>query len=227
MIAVVPKPPGRLEHFQGYLDYYWEDIIQLTIDHAEVVAMALAIGTVISVTLGVLTYRRARASNIALAVTGVFLTIPSFALLAMFVKPFGLGLKPTIIALTMYSLLPIVRNTITGLREVDPAITESAKGMGMTAAQRLVKVELPMAWPIIITGIRVSAIMLIGIAAIAAVVNGPGLGLLIFRGLAVVGSPAALSMVLAGTLGVIFLALVFDGVFLIIEKFTTSRGLRG
>lgn len=209
-----------------YLERRWDHLLELALEHAEVVVISLLIATVIGVTLGVLTYRRDRAAAITLAIVGTFLTIPSFALLALLIPPLGLGSEPTIVALVMYALLPIVRNTIAGLRGVDPAVAESAEGMGMTRRQRLLRIELPLAWPVIITGLRVSAVMLIGIAAIAAAVNGPGLGGEIFDGLARVGSPAAINLVLAGTLGVILLALLFDAVFFAIDRLTTSRGLR-
>jgi len=212
--------------FVSYLERRWDHLLELTLEHAQVVTIALLIATVISVTLGVLTYRRERAANILLAVVGTFLTIPSFALLALLIAPFGLGYKPTVIALVMYALLPIVRNTITGLRGVDPAVIESARGMGMNGRQRLLRIELPLAWPVILTGIRVAAVLLIGIAAIAAAVNGPGLGSDIFDGLARVGSPAAINLVLGGTQGVVALALIFDGLFLGLGKLTTSRGIR-
>lgn len=190
------------------------------------VAIALMIATLIGVGLGVAVYRRERAATIVLAVVGTFLTIPSFALLAMFIPVFGLGYEPTVVALVMYALLPIVRNTVTGLRAVDPAITESAQGMGMGRARRLARIELPIAWPLILTGIRVSALLLIGIAAIAAAVNGPGLGEDIFSGLARIGSASAINIVLGGVLGVIVLALLFDAFFMVLGRLTTSRGIR-
>ena len=213
--------------FLDYLSFRKEHLIELTLEHAQVVAVALVIATLIGVGLGIATYRRERAAIVVLAVVGTFLTIPSFALLALFIPVFGLGYEPTVVALVMYALLPIVRNTVTGLRAVDPAVTESARGMGMSASRRLLKIELPLAWPVIITGIRVSALLLIGIAAIAAAVNGPGLGQDIFAGLARIGSATAINLVLAGTLGVIVLALLFDLFFLGLGKLTTSRGIRG
>jgi len=136
----------------------------------------------------------------------------------------GLGAKSVIVALSMYGLLPIVRNTIVGLREVDPAIVESAQGMGMGRATRLWRIELPLAWPVVITGVRVATLLLIGIAAIGAYINGPGLGEPIFG--ANVGSAAALNQVLSGTLGVIVLAVLFDLVYVAIFRITTSKGLR-
>jgi osmoprotectant transport system permease protein len=109
---------------------------------------------------------------------------------------------------------------------VDPAVAESAKGMGMNARERLLRIELPLAWPVIITGIRVSTMLLMGIAAIAAVVNGPGLGEDIFAGLARVGSATALNLVIGGILGIIVLALIFDTFFNVLGRLTTPRGIR-
>ena len=190
------------------------------------VAISLAIAIVIGVSLGVLVYRRERAANIALGVTSTFLTIPSFALFGLFIPIFGLGYTPAVVALVMYALLPILRNTVTGLRSVDPAISESAQGMGMNYWQRLLRVDMPLAWPVIIAGVRVSTMLLMGIAAIAAVVNGPGLGEDIFAGLARIGSVNALNLVLGGILGIIVLALLFDTFFNLLGKLTTSRGIR-
>ena len=215
-----------MSRFLDYLEFRRDHLIELTIEHAEVVAISLAIAAVIGVSLGMAVYRRERAATVALAIVGTFLTIPSFALLAMFIPIFGLGSEPTIVALVMYALLPIVRNTVTGLRAVNPAVTESARGMGMGTARRMLRIELPLAWPVILTGIRVSALLLIGIAAIAAAVNGPGLGEDIFSGLARIGSATAINLVLGGVLGVIVLALIFDVFFMALGKVTTSRGIR-
>jgi osmoprotectant transport system permease protein len=173
---------------------------------------------VIGVSLGVLVYRREHAANIALAITSTFLTIPSFALFGLFIPIFGLGYLPAVVALVMYGLLPILRNTVAGLRSVDPAIAESAQGMGMNARERLLRIELPLAWPV--------TMLLMGIAAIAAVVNGPGLGEDIFAGLARIGSATALNLVIGGILGIIVLALLFDTFFNLLGKLTTSRGIR-
>jgi osmoprotectant transport system permease protein len=212
--------------FFEYLGYSWDHVLELAIGHAIVVAISLAIAVVIGVSLGVLLYRRELAANVALAITSTFLTIPSLALFGIFIPIFGLGYPPAVVALVMYALLPILRNTVTGLRSVDPAIAESAQGMGMSARERLLRIELPLAWPVIIAGIRVSTMLLMGIAAIAAVVNGPGLGEDIFAGLARIGGANALNLVLGGTLGIIVLALIFDTFFNLLGKLTTSRGIR-
>lgn len=212
--------------FWEYLGDNWERLRDLTIEHAQIVLMAVAIASVIGVTLGVLTYRTERPRLAVLAVTGVFLTIPSFALFPLLISPLGLGTTPALVALVMFALLPIVRNTITGLREVDPAVVESAQGMGMGRWRRLARIELPLAWPIIITGIRVSTQILVGIAAIAAVINGPGLGKEIFRALARVGTPTAVNQALAAVLGIVILGLLLDIGYLFVGRLTTSRGLR-
>ena len=212
--------------FLEYMSLSWDHVLELAIGHAIVVAISLAIAVVIGVSLGVLVYRRERLANAALAITSTFLTIPSLALFGVFIPIFGLGYKPAVIALVMYALLPILRNTVTGLQSVDPAVAESAQGMGMNARERLLRIELPLAWPVIIAGVRVSTMRLMGIAAIAAVVNGPGLGDDIFAGLARIGGANAFNQVLGGTLGIIVLAILFDTFFNVLGKLTTSRGIR-
>ncbi|MBA2768394.1 MAG: ABC transporter permease [Sporichthyaceae bacterium] len=201
-------------------------MLELGLEHVVIVGVSVLLSTVIGICLGVATYRTDRPREIVLAVTSAFLTIPSFALFILLIGPLGIGANPVVVALTMYGLLPIVRNTITGLREVDPAIVESAQGMGMSRRQRLIRIELPMAWPVIITGIRVTTLILVGIATIGAIVDGPGYGDFIFEGLARVGSPVAQDLVLAGMVGVIIVAILFDAAFNLLGKLTTSRGIQ-
>lgn len=203
-----------------------DDMLDLGVQHASIVGISVLLASVIGIVLGVVTYHQQRARDLVLAAAGVMLTIPSFALFILLLGVLGLGAKPVVVALTMYGLLPIIRNTVTGLNSVDPAIVESAQGMGMTRRQRLIRIELPLAWPVIITGIRVTTLVLMGIAAIGAIVNGPGYGEFIFDGLAHVGTPVAVNLVLAGTLGVIILAIIFDLVFYLMRRLTTSKGIQ-
>lgn len=212
--------------FFEYLIVNWSHVLELTIGHIVVVAISLAIATVIGVSLGMAVYRRQRMANVALAITSTFLTIPSFALFAIFLWIFGLGYAPTVLALVMYALLPILRNTVTGLQSVDPAVSESAQGMGMGGRQRLLRIDLPLAWPVIIAGVRVSVLLLLGIAAIGALVQGPGLGNDIFAGLNRIGGANSLNQVLGGVLGIVALALLFDAFFNLLTRLTTSRGIR-
>ncbi|MGH3666226.1 MAG: ABC transporter permease [Egibacteraceae bacterium] len=218
----------QLGRFVEYLVDNWDNVLELAIEHAIIVAIAIAIATVIGVGLGLATYRKPRARDLVLRVTGVFLTIPSLALYALLISVPGLGIgaKSVVVALTLYGLLPIVRNTVTGLRGVDPAIVESALGMGMGRAQRLFRIELPLAWPVVITGIRVSTMITLGIAALGSIINGPGLGELIFLGISRYGTPLALPFTLAGFLGVVVLAALFDALFTLLTRLTTSRGIR-
>lgn len=203
-----------------------DDLLEAALQHALVVGAAIVLSTILGVILGVIAFQRPRLRDLILSMTGAILTIPSFALFILLLGPLGLGVRPVLVALTLYGLLPVVRNTVAGLNDVSPAVVESARGMGLSAWQRLTKVQLPLAWPVIITGVRVSTLMLLGIAAIGAIVNGPGLGSFIFTGLARVGTPAAVNLALAGTLGVIVLAIIFDGLFYLIQRLTTSKGIR-
>lgn len=203
-----------------------DDFLELGLAHAAVVGFSVALATAIGVTLGVATYRNERPREVVLALTGTMLTIPSFALFILLLGPLGLGWAPVVVALTAYGLLPVVRNTITGLRGVDPAVVEAAKGMGLNRRQRLLRVELPLAWPVIITGIRITTLVLLGIAAIGDIVNGPGYGEFIFDGLTSVGTPVAVNLVLAGALGVMVLAVLFDLLFYVARRLTTPKGIR-
>ncbi|MDN5858714.1 MAG: ABC transporter permease [Pseudonocardia sp.] len=213
-------------NFFRYLSLRWDHILGLAVAHAGVTALAVVIATVIGVGLGMATYNRPRSRQLAISVTSVFLTIPSLALFGLFIAVLGLGITPVVVALVMYSLLPIVANTIVGLREVDPAIVESAQGMGMSRMQRLLRIELPLAWPVILTGMRVSTLLTLGIAAIGAYILGPGLGNDIFAGLSRISSPNALNLVLSGTLGIVVLAILFDLLYVLINRVTISRGVR-
>lgn len=203
-----------------------DDMVTLGVEHFTVVGISVLLATVIGVGMGLATYRSERKAELALAVTSVFLTVPSFALFVLLIGPLGLGAKPVVVALTLYGLLPIVRNTIVGLREVPSAVTESAQGMGMSRMQRLARIELPLAWPVILTGVRVSTLILVGIATIGDIVLGPGYGALIFTGLARVGSPVAVNLVLAGMIGVIVVAILYDVLINVLARLTTPRGIR-
>lgn len=213
--------------FVQYLERSQERILRLSLEHLVIVLEAIAIGTVVGVTLGVLVARRPAARAVVLASTGLILTVPSFALFSLLLGVVGrLGTAVVLPGLVLYSLLPIVRNTVTGLLAVDPAVVESAKGVGMGPVRRLLRIELPLAWPVVLTGVRVSAVLLVGIAALGTLVQGPGLGELIFAGLRIIGSPNATNLALAGTLAIVVIAVLLDVLFLLLARLTTSKGLR-
>lgn len=203
-----------------------EEIIQLAIEHILAVLMSLFFAAIIGVFVGLLVWDRTISRSIAIGTTAVILTIPSMALLAMMIPVFGLGWLPTVIALSMYSLLPIVRNTVVGLREVSPTVMESASGMGMSKLVVLLRIQIPIAWPVILAGVRVSTQLAVGIAAIAAYVAGPGLGAYIFKGLSMLGAVHALNFALVGTILIALIALALDGIFILITRYTTSEGIR-
>lgn len=212
--------------FTEYLTQRWHDLAVMTIQHAEVVLIAVAIAAVIGIGIGAAVEGHPRAGRVALTLTGTMLTIPSFALFGLLIPLLGLGAAPTITALALYAVFPILRNTVTGLQSVPASVEDAALGMGLGRWQRLLRVRLPLAWPIILTGIRVSTIMIVAIAAIAAAVDGPGLGQVIFNGLARIGGANALNDALAGTLGVAVLALVLELFFVVVSRLTISRGIR-
>ncbi len=214
---------------QALWDYVTAHHSQLLFDsyqHVSAVIQSVVIATIVGVAIGVLTYRNPVAANLATATSSVILTIPAFALLGLLIPLFGLGVVPSIAALALYSLLPIVRNTIVGLDAVDPALIDAARGLGMGRVATLSRIELRLVWPAILSAMRISTQMSMGVLAIAAYVKGPGLGNLIFAGLARVGSPTALPMALTGTLLIIVLALALDAILVLIGRLTTSKGVR-
>ncbi len=203
-----------------------DDIAVGLYEHAIYIVTVVLAATVTAVGIGILVRNRPVAKEMALGIASVFLTLPSLALFTIFIPIVGLGFAPSFIALYLYALLPILRNTVTGLAGVSPAVLESARGMGLSAGERLRKIELPLAWPVIITGIRVSALLTAGIAAIATLVAGGGLGDFIKTGLARLPLPNSLEAIWTGTVFTVILALTFDAVFTLVRRWTTSPGLR-
>lgn len=212
--------------FFEYLANSYDNLLELAVEHVVLVLIAMGIALVVGLPLGIVAHRNGFARGPILNVTSFFLTVPSLALFGLFIPIFGLGSPPAIAALTLYALLPIVANTLAGLSSIDPAVIKSARGMGMGSTRRLLQIEMPLAWPVIITGIRVSTQVVIGIAAIAALVGGPGLGQEIFRGIRSMPNANAPNLIYGGTLAVVVLALLFDAAFVLIRRLTTSRGIR-
>ena len=194
--------------------------------HVSLVVQCVLLGSLLAVALAVLVYRNRTATALANGFSAVGLTIPSFALLGILLAPFGFGITPAVIAVTFYAALPVLRNAVVGLAGVDRSLVESARGIGMSRAAVLLRVELPMAWPVVLAGIRVSTQMVMGIAAIAAYVLGPGLGGFIFSGLSRLGGANALNSTLVGTIAIVLLALVLDLLLVLAGRLTTPRGIR-
>ena len=195
----------------------WDDIVRLTLEHLVIVAVSVLASVAIALPAGILVTRRPKSRTAALGFASVMQTIPSLALLG-FLLPLpligGIGTHTAIIALVLYALLPILRNTITGILGVDPAVRESALAMGLTGAQMLWMVELPLAARTIVGGIRIATVTTVGTATIAAAIGAGGLGVLVFRGIAMVDAQEILS----GAIPAAALALAADGGLAWIER---------
>jgi osmoprotectant transport system permease protein len=213
----------------GFIDFVsdrWSVLSFLAYQHMSLVVQTLILATVIAVVIGVLIYRSRWGLAFGNALTSVGLTIPSYAMLGVLVGLVGIGVLPSVLILTFFGFLPILRNVLVGLTGVDRTLVESARGMGMSRFTALVRLEIPLAWPVIMTGVRVSAQMLMGIAAIAAYALGPGLGGYIFSGISRTGGANATNSIVAGTVGILILAVVLDTILNLVTRLTTPRGIR-
>ncbi len=193
------------------------ELLQLTAQHVLLVLAATSCAVAIGVPLGILLTRRTALARPVLGVANVLQTVPSLALFGFLIPvPLigGIGARTAVVALVLYALLPIVRNTWTGLRQVDASVLEAADGMGMTGAQRLRRVELPLALPVILAGVRVAAVVSVGTATIAAAIGAGGLGTYVFRGIATVDT----RLILAGAVPAALLALGLDAVLGLVER---------
>jgi len=180
----------------------------------------------LALTVAILTRHRPFAKELCLAIASVFLTIPSLALFTIFIPILGLGFAPSFVALFLYAILPILRNSVAGLDAVEASVLESAKGMGMTDRQVLLKVQLPLAWPVILAGVRVSALLTVSISAIATLVAGGGLGDFIKSGLARIPLPNSFEAIWTGVVFSLLLALGIDLLLRLVARWTTPRGAR-
>jgi osmoprotectant transport system permease protein len=198
------------------------EIASLTLQHVLLVAAATAIAAAVGIPLGVALARRPRLARPMLAAANVVQTIPSLALFGFLIPvPFlgGIGARTAIVALTLYSLLPILRNTHAGIVSVDPAVSEAATGLGMTAREKLLSVELPLALPVVLAGLRIAVVVGVGLATIAAAIGAGGLGVLIYRGVATVDH----RLILAGAIPAALLALALDFLLGLFEKHWSRR----
>jgi osmoprotectant transport system permease protein len=209
-----------------YLSTRGDLVIETLTQTLTYVVLVTISASIVAIVLGVATRHNPFAKELTLSIASVFLTIPSLALFTIFIPIVGLGFAPSFIALFLYALLPIMRNTVAGLDSVDSSILESAKGMGLTSGQILRKVQLPLAWPIMLAGIRVSALLTVGISAIATLVAGGGLGDFIKSGLARLPLPNSLEAIWTGVILSLALALVVDFILRTVGRFTNPSGVR-
>lgn len=204
-----------------------ESWLLLTWDHLKLVGMAVGVAIMTGVPIGIYISKNESIANIVLGISGMFMTIPSVALFGLFIPIFslinqGIGFLPAFMALILYSLLPIIRNTYVSIKNVDANMQDAALGLGMTTREILFKIELPLALPVIMAGLRMSVVYAIGIGAIAAYIGAGGLGILISRGIA----QSYTASVLAGAILLSILALSLDFILGRIQKVITPKGLR-
>lgn len=199
----------------------------LTLEHISIVAVAVGFAILTGVPIGIAITQSRKAASAVLYAASIIVTIPSIALFGLMIPILsiigqGIGWLPAVIAILLYSQLPIVRNTYTAITNIDPALRESARGMGMTPVQRLWRVEIPIAVPVIMAGVRTAVVMNIGVAAIAAYIGAGGLGVLISRGI----SQSDPRQLITGAVAVSLLAIVADYALLFIQKRLTPAGLK-
>ncbi|MEO8302901.1 MAG: ABC transporter permease [Betaproteobacteria bacterium] len=211
------------------VDYFasnWPKILWLTWQHITIVGVAVGLAIVTGIPLGIAAAQNRRLAGVVLYVASIIMTIPSMALFGVLIPVLalinrGIGYVPAVIAIFLYSQLPIISNTYAAFRSIDPAMREAAHGMGMTRMQRLRLVETPMVLPIIMAGVRTAIVLNIGIAAIAAYIGAGGLGLLIRTGI----TQTDTRQILAGAIAVSVLALLSDRLLALLQRRLTSPGL--
>ena len=196
-------------------------IFEKTIEHIFLAGISVLIACLIGIPVGFTITNNKRLSDVVINIANIIQTIPSLALFAFAMPLFGIGAKPAIFALSLYALLPIIKNTLIGIHNVDPAIIEAARGMGMSKTQVMFKVEVPLAIAVIMGGVRIATVTAIGIATIAALIGAGGLGQLIYQGISMMNY----QMILAGAISSALLALIVDFLLGIVEKKLTSEGI--
>ena len=206
----------------NFLNQNGADLLIKTWEQLYISAIALLLGALVAVPLGIALTRVPKTAKVVIAIASMLQTVPSLALLALTIPLLGIGKVPAIVALFIYSLLPILRNTYIGMNDVDPVLKDSAKGMGMTPLQSIMQVEVPMAMPVIMSGIRLSAVYVIAWATLASYIGAGGLGDFIFNGLNLFKP----DLIIGGTIPVTILALLVDFLLGRLEKRMTPVAIR-
>jgi len=201
-------------------------ILKLTLEHISLVSVAVGLATLTGVPIGIAITQNERLANLVLYIASIIITIPSIALFGLMIPILstfgqGIGYLPAVIAVLLYSQLPIIRNTYTAINNVNPALREAARGIGMSSGQRLRMVEIPLSIPVIMAGVRTAVVMNIGVMAIAAYIGAGGLGVLISRGI----SQSDPRQLIAGAIAVSILAIIADYALLWLQKRLTPKGL--
>lgn len=204
-----------------YVSGNWEQILSRAGEHVYLAFSAVALSCLVGIPIGLLINRNKRLANAVISVANVLQTVPSLAMFALLIPLVGIRDKNAIVALFLYALLPIIKNTYIGIRNVDPSVIEAAKGMGMSRTQILYKVQTPLAVPVIMGGVRIATVTGIGVATIATLIGAGGLGTLIYQGIGMMNYP----MMISGAIAAALLALLTDFILGLLEKKMTSKGI--
>lgn len=212
--------------FTQYLDANRDQLITLTVQHARLCLFTIAVAGLLGVVIGAVVHAVRPLAAAVVGATAALFTIPSLAMVGLLIPVTGLTETTVLVMLLPYGVIPIIRNTVTGLQTVDALGVEAARAMGMGPIRVLLAVKLPLAWPAILAGLRVATQLVLGVAALAVYVTRIGLGVLIDAGLARFGLPNATNQALAGTAGIVLLAITFDLAWQLVGRLTISRGIR-
>ena len=217
-----------MEQIFHYVINNFPTILRLTIEHLYLVSISVGVAILTGVPIGILITKDKKLADAVLYAASVVITIPSVAMFGLMIPILslvnrGIGFWPAAIAIFLYSQLPIIRNTYTAINNIDPSLREAAKGMGMSDWQRLAKVEIPLAVPVIMAGVRMAVVMNIAVATIAVYIGAGGLGTIINEGITGTNS----TKLIVGALAVSLLAIIADYLFLFIQKILTPKGLSG
>ena len=207
---------------KAFLQEYGSQLLSKAVEHFYISMFALLLAIVVAVPLGILLSKTQRTANVVLTVAGVLQTIPTLAVLAIMIPIFGVVKTPAIVALFIYVLLPILNNTVLGVKNIDKNVIQAGQSMGMTKFQLMKDVEMPLALPLIISGIRLSSVYVISWATLASYVGAGGLGDLVFNGLNLYQPP----MIISAAIVVTLLALVIDFILSLVEKWVVPKGLK-
>ncbi len=210
-----------MDHFLQFFSQYGTELLYKTWEHLYISLISVGLGILIAIPLGIALTRVPKVANFAMGLLGIIQTVPSFAILAFFIPLLGVGKVPAIVALFFYAVLPILRNTYTGVKGVNKDLLEAGRGMGMTGWERVRLVEIPLAIPVIMAGIRLTTVYLIGWATLASYIGAGGLGDYIFSGMTLYQT----EFILAGAIPVTLLALLADFLLGKIENWVTPTGM--
>lgn len=204
-----------------YMLRNWDQILSRSGEHVYLAFIAVALACLVGIPVGMLINRSMKIANAVISVANILQTIPSLAMFALLIPLVGIRDKNAIVALFLYALLPIIKNTYIGIRNIDPSIIQAATGMGMSPMQILYKVQAPLAIPVIMGGVRIATVTGIGVATIATLIGAGGLGTLIYQGIGMMNYP----MMISGAIAAALLALLTDYILGLLEKMITSKGI--